>query len=210
MKQAGLPSQYLYIALDLAQRIVRGDFTEGSRMYGRSVLASEYNVSPETIRRALRLLGDMKVVDIIPQSGVVVRSVDSAQRYIANFQESLERKQIWTELKSTLEQSQMLNHRAEELISALSKEQSQVSASLDSLPKYEVTVPVGSHLIGKSIGELNFWQATGSTIAAIRRGSTVLLSPGPYAQLYEQDVLILIGSPQAAQAAQCLVTTLGG
>ena len=29
------------------------------------------NVSPETIRRALRLLADMKVVEVKPQSGVV-------------------------------------------------------------------------------------------------------------------------------------------
>ena len=30
-------------------------------------MASEYNVSPETIRRALKLLHDMKVVEIKPQ-----------------------------------------------------------------------------------------------------------------------------------------------
>lgn len=210
MKQAGLPSQYLYIAQDLAQRIVRGDFSEGSRMYGRSVLASEYNVSPETIRRSLRLLGDMKVVDIIPQSGVVVLSVDSARRYIANFKESLERKQIWQELKATLDQSQALNQRAEELLLSLSKAQNQVAASQETLPNYEVAIPEQSPIIGKSIGEVNFWQATGSTIAAIRRGSVLLVSPGPYAQLYEQDVLILIGTPQAAMAAQYLVTSVGG
>lgn len=210
MKQTGLPSQYLYIAQDLAQRIIRGDFPEGSRMFGRSVLASEYNVSPETIRRALRLLGDMKVVDIIPQSGVIVLSVDSAQRYIANFKESLERKQIWQELKDTLEQSQLLNQRAEDLLFSLSKEQNQVHSAQEALPNYEVSVPAQSSIIGKSIGEVNFWQATGSTIAAIRRGSSLLVSPGPYAQLYEQDVLILVGTPQAAAAAQHLITTTGG
>ena len=51
MKQAVVPSQYLQIALDLARRIVKGELPEGSRVYGRSVMASEYNVSPETIRR---------------------------------------------------------------------------------------------------------------------------------------------------------------
>ncbi len=39
-------------------------------------------------------------------------------------------------------------------------------------------------LIGKSIGELKFWQSTGGTIVAIRRGQTVILSPGPYAELF--------------------------
>jgi DNA-binding GntR family transcriptional regulator len=56
------PPQYLQIAQDLATRISKGKLEEGSTLYGRSVMSSEYNVSPETIRRALRLLADMKVV----------------------------------------------------------------------------------------------------------------------------------------------------
>ena len=69
-----VPAQYLQIALDLATRIAQGELAEGSRIYGRSVLASEYGVSPETIRKALRLLADMKVVDVKPQSGAVAVS----------------------------------------------------------------------------------------------------------------------------------------
>ena len=67
-------SQYLQIALDLASRIAKEEFSEGSKIYGRSVMASAYNVSPETIRRALKLLHDMKVVEIKPQSGATVLS----------------------------------------------------------------------------------------------------------------------------------------
>ena len=88
MKETVVPSQYLQIALDIAQRIAKGELPEGSRIYGRSLMASEYNVSPETVRRALRLLADMKVVEVKPQSGAVVLSADSAQRYIENFEES--------------------------------------------------------------------------------------------------------------------------
>lgn len=55
--------------------------------------------------------------------------------------------------------------------------------------------------------ELKFWQSTGGTIVAIRRGQTVILSPGPYAELYSGDVIILVGSPSAAEAAHRLVTT---
>ena len=79
MRQAVVPSQYLQIALDLATRIAQGELTEGSRIYGRSVLASEYGVSPETIRKALRLLADMKVVDVKPQSGAVVLSAGTSK-----------------------------------------------------------------------------------------------------------------------------------
>ena len=81
------------------------------------------------------------------------------------------------------------------------------TAAAEPLPNYEVPVPTGSPLIGKSIGELKFWQATGGTIVAIRRGQTVILSPGPYAELFGGDVIILVGSPRAAEAAHRLVTT---
>ena len=53
MRQTVVPAQYLQIALDLAGRVARGELPEGSRVYGRSIMASEYSVSPETIRRAL-------------------------------------------------------------------------------------------------------------------------------------------------------------
>ena len=42
MRQAVVPAQYLQIALDLATRIAQGELAEGSRIYGRSVMASEY------------------------------------------------------------------------------------------------------------------------------------------------------------------------
>ena len=47
---------YQKIALDLANKIYTGSIVEGSTLYGRSVLAGKYNVSPETIRRAIKLL----------------------------------------------------------------------------------------------------------------------------------------------------------
>ena len=205
MRQAVVPSQYLQIALDLATRIAQGELTEGSRIYGGSVLASEYGVSPETIRKALRLLADMKVVDVKPQSGAVVLSADSARRYIENFSEDADIHSLRLQLKALLAESAEVNRRMADTVSALVKGQDTFAAAGQPLPNYEV--PKDSPLIGKSIGELKFWQSTGGTIVAIRRGQTVILSPGPYAELYSGDVIILVGSPSAAEAAHRLVTT---
>ena len=36
---------YLRIALDIASRIARGEFKENSKIYGRSIMSSEYGVS---------------------------------------------------------------------------------------------------------------------------------------------------------------------
>jgi len=206
MKQTVVPSQYLQIALDIARRIAKGELPEGQRVYGRSVMASEYNVSPETIRRALRLLSDMKVVEIKPQSGVVVLSADSARRYIENFEESADVRALRRQLKELLAEYADLSRRLSDTVTALMKSRETFAAADEPFPNYEVPIPKDSPLIGRSIGELKFWQSTGGTIVAIRRGQTVILSPGPYAQLYGGDVIVLVGSPAAAEAAHRLVT----
>ena len=43
-------------------------------------------------------------------------------------------------------------------------------------------------------------------VSAIRRNQTVILYPGPYAELYAGDVIVLVGSPSAAEAVHRLVT----
>lgn len=207
MQRTVVPSQYLQIARDLAGRIARGELEEGSRIYGRSVMASEYNVSPETIRRALRLLSDMKVVEVKPQSGAVVLSADSARRYIENFEESADVRSLQLQLKDVLNEYGDLNRRLTDLVGRLIKSRETFAAANEPFPNYEVAVPKDSPLIGKSIGALKFWQSTGGTIVAIRRGQTVILSPGPYAELYAGDVIVLVGCPSAAEAAYHLVTT---
>ena len=205
MKQTVVPSQYLQIALDLARRIAKGELPEGSRIYGRSVMASEYNVSPETIRRALRLLADMKVVEVKPQSGAVVLSADSARRYIENFEESADVRALRQQLKELMAEYADLSRRLSDTVTALMKSRDTFAAAGEPLPNYEVPIPKGSPLIGQSIGALKFWQSTGGTIVAIRRGQTVILSPGPYAELYDGDVIVLVGSPAAAEAAHNLI-----
>lgn len=198
-------AQYLQIALDLARRIASGEFPEETRVYGRSVLASEYNVSPETIRRALRLLADMKVVEVKPQSGVIVLSADSARRYIETFEESADVRALRQQLKEMLAEADDLHRRMAETVTALVRRRDAYAAPGEPLPNYEVTVPKDSPCIGKSIGGLRFWQATGATIVAIRRGPSVILSPGPYAELYAGDIVILVGTDAAAEAAHHLL-----
>lgn len=197
--------QYLQIAQDLASRISKGELAEGSRLYGRSLMSSEYKVSPETVRRALRLLADMKVVEIKPQSSTIVLSQDSARRYLEHFSEATDIRSLQEELKNLLEQFNALHKKLTKLVGAVAENRNTFAPSRDPLPHYEVAVPKHSQLLGKSLVELKFWQATGGTIVAIRRGPTLILSPGPYAELYAGDVLVLVGSPEAARAAEKII-----
>ncbi|MGI5977660.1 MAG: TrkA C-terminal domain-containing protein [Candidatus Limivicinus sp.] len=207
MKQNVIAAQYLQIALDIAGRIASGELKEGSKMYGRSVMSSEYNVSPETIRKALRLLADMKVVEVRPRSAAVVLSADSARRYIAKFEGNIDNQSIRRQLRDIVDEYTNLGKRTTKLVQALIQGQESFAAAGEPLPNYEVTVPEKSYVIGKSIGELNFWQSTGGTIVAIRRKQNVILSPGPYAELFAGDVVILVGSPSSAENARRLISS---
>ena len=78
---------YQKIALDLANKIYTGSIAEGSTLYGRSVLAGKYNVSPETIRRAIKLLEDIKIVESVKGKGVIVLSSKKALSFIKKYQD---------------------------------------------------------------------------------------------------------------------------
>lgn len=193
--------QYLHIALDIAARIIRGDFKEGSKIYGRSVMASEYGVSPETIRRAMKLLDDMNVVSVIPQSGVKVISTVNAQTYVARFGQRSELHFLQRQLKDMLALHSKLSSEIADAAAAIAKlEEKPIEQTL--FKSHEAIVPKGSFLSGKSLNELKFWQATGATIIAIRRETQIILSPGPYAQLFEGDGVIFVGNIASAKAVR--------
>lgn len=206
MKKSVAPPYYLKIANDIASRVAGGEFAEGQRIYGRSVMASEYKTSPETIRRALKLLADMKVIDIKPQSGAVVLSQDNAVRYVNNFDDSGKVLSLLHRLHELRAQYNELNGKIIDTVDEIIHTRYSFAAANEPLPNYEVNIPEGSWIVGQSIGGLKFWQSTGATIVAIRRGQHIILSPGPYAQLYDGDAIILVGTPAASEAAARLVS----
>lgn len=61
----------------------------------------------------------------------------------------------------------------------------------EQLQNYACRVPQDWSDAGRSLGSLHFWQATGATVVAIRRAEAMFISPGPYAELYGGDLVIL-------------------
>ncbi|MEA4848713.1 MAG: GntR family transcriptional regulator [Clostridiaceae bacterium] len=58
-------AKYEKIALDIAYSILNEEWKAGEMVKGRSTLSGKYSVSPETIRRALKLLEELQVVNVI-------------------------------------------------------------------------------------------------------------------------------------------------
>ncbi|MEG1165741.1 MAG: GntR family transcriptional regulator [Oscillospiraceae bacterium] len=209
--QKTIPPQYSQIAADIARRIADGSFTAGEKIYGRSVMSSEYGVSPETIRRAFRLLADMKVIEVKPQSGAFVLSVDSAKRYLARIDELETGRNLQSRLGDLLIRQSKLTKELSEVSTAIAKRQETLfSAAEQGFGVGEAKIRAGAWVIGKSIGQLAFWQATGATIIAIRRGQSMIVSPGPYGELYEGDCIIFVANETLMDAVSDFVNGTAG
>ncbi|ADL08898.1 TrkA C-terminal domain-containing protein [Thermosediminibacter oceani] len=184
--------RYEYIALDIARRIVQGEFSEGEKLYGRSNLAGLYNVSPETIRRAVSLLEDMGVVSSEQGRGIIVKSREAAYKYVDRFNEKQTLESLRNELTELLEARRRLDERFE-LILLKTIEYANRLRNINAFNPAEVRVNEESRAVGKTISELKFWENTGATIIAVRRGEELFLSPGPHFQIKGGDFLVLVG-----------------
>ncbi len=184
---------YEKIALDIANRIVRREIAVGVRLSGRSVMSSEYGVSPETIRRSFSLLEEMEVVEVKHNKGVSVVSRENAKKYITKYGKSSENKKLLSQIRHVLSEREQNDKEFFNLAKDLIEANDRFSAS-NPFPTYEYTIKEGSLAVGNSLGSLNFWQKTGGTVIAIRRDGSILLSPGPDLTLLEFDIIIFVGN----------------
>ncbi len=192
------PPVYSQIALDIASKIARGDLKENSKITGRSLLATTYAVSPETIRRSMRLLADVGIIDIKSNSGAIILSKDNAIKYVDNFNNVRSVRTLKRELKELLNERDAINKKVIDLIDEIINVNEHLK-NIDPLQNYEIEILPGSSIIGKSIEESHFWQNTGATIVAIRRQDRIILSPGPYASFLEYDSVVVVGDRSVSE-----------
>ncbi len=110
---------YLQVARDIAGRITSGELQEGERFSGRSLMSSKYNVSPETIRRALGLLSEMEVVTIKPHVGVLVKSRQRAAEYVDQYGETVGMRLLKEDLTALMNERRALDQRIEKTVQKL-------------------------------------------------------------------------------------------
>lgn len=191
-KMAIISPIYQQIAIDIAARISNGEFVVGTKLHGRSTLAGQYNVSPETIRRAVTLLEDMEIVNVSQGSGIVIKSKEKAFKFIEKFKSKDSMSSIKKDIENTINEKRQLE---DQLISHINKlfDYSVRFKDVNPVVPMEVETPNNSKLIGKTIGDVKFWQNTGATIIGIRRDNSLILSPGPYATFMERDILVVVG-----------------
>ena len=185
-------AKYQKIALDIAQRIVNKDFQIGDKLHGRSLLSSMYTVSPETIRKAVALLQDMGVLKVNHGSGIVINSVENAYGFIQRFKDIDSVNSLKHDLEKLIMKKKEIDNDLEKTLNKIVE----FSNKLKNLSPYnpvEVEVSKYSRYIGSTIAELKFWQNTGGTVVALRKGNQLIISPGPFAILEEGDSIVVVG-----------------
>lgn len=199
MENEELP-QYMRIAVSVAVRIADGQLAEGEKLSGRSKLSSEYQVSPETIRKSVQLLRDMQVVTVKEQSGVYVRSAENAKRYLQMVGEKNELRQKKQRLRALLAQQEAVARQVSELCGSILDDSVQPEQAAEQLKTFSCHVPQDWPDAGKTLGSLHFWQATGATVVAIACADALTVSPGPYAELLGGDRILFVGDQEAREA----------
>ncbi len=196
--------RYQQIAMDIAARIARNDFEEGQRISGRSVLSSEYAVSPETIRRAINLLEEENVVEVAPNYGVIVGTKVQALAYLDGNASVNDATALKHKLASLMDKRHELDTEINNVIQEIMDISSRFASS-DPLRRFEYNIDPSSKLVGKSIRSSSFYQITNMTIIAINRRGAMMLSPGPDAVFEAQDVLVVVGHIQDVIKVEMLV-----
>ncbi|HEY3425258.1 MAG TPA: TrkA C-terminal domain-containing protein [Negativicutes bacterium] len=189
---------YHAIALDIAQLIVNKEFPIGSRISGRTLLASHYNVSSETIRKAISLLKDANIVSVSQGKEVVVLSIEAAYPFIMHHKNIQSVFSLKQELEGLMIQKQEIDKRLQEIFSEVIGYSDQLK-HLNPYNPIEIKVPAGSHIVGRTIADIKLWQSTGATLVAIRRDGDINISPGPSAIIRIDDCLIIVGKNNILQ-----------
>ena len=101
---------------------------------------------------------------------------------------------ILMSIKRQKSEMENLDNSLSELIAA-----SEHFRSLNPFTPFQINITPKTKYINKNIAEIQFWQHTGATVIAIKRDGALLVSPGPYLQLLDGDVLYFVTQDDSPQ-----------
>lgn len=201
-KKVSLP-RYQQVAVEIAERIADQRYPVGQKIHARSTLASNFNVSPETARKAINVLVDLGIMEVRHGSGAYVVSKEKAQEFYEQYQDVQSIQEIKNEIMDSVQQQKNELENVTQLLNQLVSKTRRTHNVAPFVP-YELTLKADANHLEKTINELNIWHETGATIVAIQKGEELLLSPGPYAKLEAGNILFFVGNELGFQRMQNL------
>ncbi len=188
----GMTSFYYSIAVDMARRISKEEFSIGAKISGRTVLASHYQVSPETIRKAIALLRDVGAVEVSRGREIEVISKEKAESFLAEWDASKPVQSFWQDFDALVAEKKRIDQKFYQMVEEIANRSPRISTLAPYRP-FEIQIKEDTKIVGKTIGNLRLWQATGATVVAVRRKEEFIVSPGPDVTLEAKDWLVLVG-----------------
>ena len=177
--------KYQQIAVDVAEKIAEGKLHVGDKIHARSTLANQYQVSPETARKAIIVLVDLEIVKAKHGSGFYVASKEKAQDFVTQYQD----------VQTIAEIKEEFTHFSSILDTLV--EQTKRFDSFNPMNPYSLVLTEEAAYLEATISEMNFWQNTSATIIAIKHKEELLVSPGPYAKISLNDTLYFVGHDES-------------
>lgn len=192
MESKNATARYIKIAQDICNKIISGEYPENSILKGRSILASFYKVSPETIRKSVNLLARENIVLIKRGVGIFIISVLHAQQFADKWKDETLVQNKYDDLVDLLDQKKKLDIKIDVAIKDMKDSFNyQTNESVELL---QMDIPEKSWIDGKKIGEVYFYNYTEATIVAVVKasGGITACSPGPDFILNGKDKLIFV------------------
>lgn len=197
MAKKNITPVYLDIAVDVAGRIVREELRIGQKISGRSTLASEYNVSPETIRKAMKLLSDVNIISVKHGNGIHVSSVERAEEFIENYKIKTSVNKLKEDLIALMKERDTIERRMNDTMNSIIDYTSRFKNS-DHIPVNEYHMDFEDRNIVRTLDELDLKNNTGVTLVGIKRDGVTELSPNEQEVVKVQDKLLYVGIPSSS------------
>lgn len=203
MRQKKTP-RYYQVALIIAERIRSGQYEVGMKLNECTTLATNFHTSPETVRRALNVLADIGIVEVVHGSGAIVLSKKKAGEFLDNYNSIHSIRDTRNEILESIRRQESELSYFSKLLDDMIFETQKAQRKFPFTP-YEIEIDETCLCLHETLKDLRLWNRTEATVIAIKRGDDFVLSPGPYAMLESGDVLFFVGDEYAKQRMQNLL-----
>lgn len=202
-----IDARYIAIARDINDKILNGKYEVGQILRGRSLLASEYGVSPETIRKAINILEKEKIVEVKHGVGIFIDSKTHAKQFKEKFAVKNSIQEIEKNIQQLVLEKKLNDEKLDLAIQALiDSYKFQTSQAINFS---ELVISEDSWVKDHTIGDIYFWNYTEATIVAVLRNEKTFASPGPDFVLKAKDRLLLVGKDDLSYERALTYVTYG-
>lgn len=183
---------YMQVAVDVAGRIARDHLKVGQKISGRTTLASEYNVSPETIRKAMWLLEEVGIIKVAHGSGSFIASKAHAEEFVERYKVKFSVNEFKKELLMLMKQRDEIEEKMNLTMNNIIDYTSRFKNS-EQITIYEYLLDFGCELPEKTLSQLNLKKETGVTVVGISREGVMMISPPDEEIIKAKDTLFYVG-----------------